>query len=89
VNYAELEDKFGKGNMTKCSEFYRKYIIEQMGKKHKDVLVGLSTYLSRINPLLGGNVNTNELTEDLGEYGFLDQVVILTWYYNRMEKKKK
>jgi hypothetical protein len=89
MTYAELEDKFGKRNMNKCTEFYRKYVIDPIPKGRKAVLVGLDTYLSRINPILGGGVNTKELLKDLTEYGFWDQVVVLSWYTGRMKKIKR
>jgi hypothetical protein len=89
MTYAELEYKFGKRNMDKCTELYRKYVVEAMAKGTKAVLVGLDTYLSRVNPILGGGVNTKELLEDLKGYGFWDQVVILSWYSGRMKKVKR
>jgi hypothetical protein len=86
LNYSELEDKFGKRNMAKCSALYRKYILEQMGTTTKNVIAGVEKYLSRISPILGGGVNTKELLEELVEWRFWDQVVILTHYYDRMKR---
>lgn len=91
MTYFELEEVFGKKLISECSKLYHKHVIDQLGGTGgvKKVLAGVDTYLSRINPLLGGNVNTNEILEIVTETRFWDQVVLLNMYYSRMEKPKK
>ena len=91
MTYFELEEVFGKKIISECSKLYQKHVIEQLGGTGgaKKVLAGVDTYLSRINPLIGGNVNTNEILEIVTETKFWDQVVLLNIYYSRMQKQKK
>jgi hypothetical protein len=91
MTYFELEEVFGKNNLAECSKLYSKHVVEQFGGTGgaKKVLAGVDTYLSRINPLLGGNVNTNEILEIVAETRFWDQVVLLNMYYSRMRKPKR
>jgi hypothetical protein len=89
MNYDELETKLGKKTMSQCSELYKKYVLENMGKgKAKDLWNGVDTYLARITPLLGGGVNTKELLEHFQQTLFYDQVVILTLYLERQKENK-
>ena len=89
MNYTQLEDKLGKKVMDQCTTLYRQHVIEPAHKSRKDILAGLDKYLSRVNPLLGGNVNTKEIVEELDVDGFWDQIVVLSRYIQKQKKKTK